>query len=254
VHTAHHIFYKADFQPGWQLTICHNLQINIQHSSPSAARTQSSLSGDRLLSLPQKKMELSDLLTADSWWFTWIILPLLIFLSRIGDQTIGTLRLIFVAKGMRYAAPIAGFFESVIWLLAVGQIMQHLDNIVCFLAYGAGFAAGNFIGMLLEEKISLGMVLVRIIPKKDTSELIMSLREQNYGLTVMDAEGKSGQVKVILSIIKRKDIADMIEIINQYNPNAFYSIEEVKSAKDGVFRAPVRNRMLRLSFGPKKIR
>ncbi len=199
-------------------------------------------------------MDLSVLLSGESWWFTWVILPLLILLSRVADQSIGTLRLIFVARGMKYAAPIAGFFESLIWLLAVGQIMQHLDNMVCFVAYGAGFAIGNFVGMLLEEKISLGKVLVRIIPKKDTSELVTHLRENHYGLTVVDAHGKDGPVHVIMSIIKRKDIQEFVDIINNYNPNAFYSIEEVRTVKDGVFKSSSRNRMLRLSFGPKKIR
>jgi len=199
-------------------------------------------------------MDVSALLTGDSWWFTWVILPFLIFLSRIVDQSIGTLRLIFVAKGMKYAAPIVGFFESVIWLLAIGEIMQHLDNIVCIIAYGGGFAAGNFIGMLLEEKISLGKVLIRIVPKKDTTDLINHLRESNYGATVMDAEGKTGAVKVIMSIVKRKDVTEVVRIINDYNPHAFYSIEEVRAVHEGVFRVSTRNRMLRLSFGPKKIK
>ena len=180
-------------------------------------------------------------LDGDSQIFTWVILPLLIFFSRIADLSIGTLRLIFVSKGYKYLAPFLGFFEVIIWLIAVGQIFKQLDNFLYYIAYGAGFAAGNFVGILLEEKISLGTVVVRIIPKLDTTDLIHFLRSQNYGLTIMDAEGSRGKVKVILSIIPRKQIGDFVSIINKYNPRAFYSIEEVKSVSYGVFKKKERN-------------
>ncbi len=180
-------------------------------------------------------------LDGDSQIFTWVILPLLIFFSRIADQSIGTLRLIFVSKGYKYLAPFLGFFEVIIWLIAVGQIFKQLDNFLYYIAYGAGFAAGNFVGIILEERISLGTVVVRIIPKLDTTELINYLRSQNYGLTIMDAEGSRGKVKVILSIIPRKQIGDFVSIINKYNPRAFYSIEEIKSVSYGVFKKKERN-------------
>ncbi len=180
-------------------------------------------------------------LDGDSQIFTWVILPLLIFFARIADQSIGTMRLIFVSKGYKYLAPFLGFFEVIIWLVAVGQIFKQLDNFLYYIAYGAGFAAGNFVGIMLEEKISLGTVVVRIIPKLDTTELIEYLRSQNYGLTIMDAEGSRGKVKVILSIIQRKQIDHFVSIINKYNPRAFYSIEEVKSVSYGVFKKKERN-------------
>jgi len=180
-------------------------------------------------------------LETDSQIFVWVILPLLIFFSRIADQSIGTMRLIFVSKGYKYLAPFLGFFEVIIWLIAVGQIFKQLDNFLYYIAYGAGFAAGNFVGILLEEKISLGTVVIRIIPKLDTTELINYLRSQNYGLTIMDAEGSRGKVKVILSIIPRKQIGDFVSIITKYNPRAFYSIEEVKSVSYGVFKKKERN-------------
>lgn len=172
----------------------------------------------------------------DSWVFIWIILPLLIFFSRIADQSIGTLRLIFVSKGYKYYAPILGFFEVIIWLLAVSQILKQMDNFLYYIAYGAGFAAGNFIGIILEERISLGTVIVRVMPKFDSTDLINYLRENNYGLTLMDAEGSRGPVKIIFLIIPRKQVKGLVSIINRFNPNAFYSIEDVKSVKHGVIR------------------
>ena len=175
-------------------------------------------------------------LTSDPWLFTWVILPILIFFARILDQTIGTMRLIFLSKGMKYIAPFLGFFEVIIWLLAVGQIMQHLDNWLSYVAYGAGFATGNFIGMLLEEKISLGTVIIRVILSKQSPELIDKLKSQNFGLTLVDAEGSKGRVKLVFSIIRRKELPHFIDTVHQFNPTAFYTVEEVKSASEGIFR------------------
>lgn len=181
-------------------------------------------------------MILNVLLFNDSDIFTWVILPVLIFLSRIADQSIGTMRLIFLSKGYRYIAPLLGFFEVIIWLVAVSQIMKHLDNVICYIAYGAGFAMGNFIGMTLEERISIGSVLVRIIPTVNSDLLIDRLRNKNFGLTTIDAEGSHGSVRVFISIINRKDLKEYISIINEINPKAFYTIEDVRTINQGIVR------------------
>ena len=199
-------------------------------------------------------METLGFISSDSVWFTWVILPLLIFMARIADQTIGTLRLIFVSKGFKVLAPIIGFFESIIWLLAVSQIMQHLDNIVCFMMYGAGFAMGNYIGILLEEKLSIGKVIIRIIPKKDTSELLAFMHENGYGHTHIKADGAKGPVNVIISIIDRKDLNELVKIVNRFNPHAFYTVEDVKAAKEGIFRSGTRSSYFRQLMGVKKIK
>ncbi len=171
----------------------------------------------------------------DTFWWSWVVLPLLIFFARIIDQSIGTLRLIFVAKGYKKIAPILGFFEVIIWLIAIAQIMKHLNNPLCYIAYGGGFAMGNYIGILIEEKLSIGNVILRVIPKKDTTDLINHLRETGFGVTSVKAEGAKGEVDIVFTIIKRKNIPTAIEIINRFNPNAFYTIEEVKAVKEGYF-------------------
>lgn len=181
-------------------------------------------------------MDISLFFDTDSAVFAWVILPLLIFLARISDQTIGTLRLIFLSKGQKFLAPFLGFFEVIIWLIAVSQIMKHLDNVLAYIAYGGGFAMGNYIGMVIEERLSIGNVLIRIIPKKDTSELISYLRESNYGVTSVNAEGSKGKVDIVFTIIKRKDIENVVSIINRFNPNAFYTIEDVKAINEGIFK------------------
>ena len=164
-----------------------------------------------------------------------MVLPLLIFFSRILDQSIGTLRIIFVSKGFRHIGPVLGFFEVIIWLLAITQVLKHLYNPMCYIAYGAGFAMGNYVGIRLEEKLSIGNILVRIIPKLDTTQLINHLRDEGFGVTVVDAEGVKGPVKIVFTIVKRKAAPRVINIINKFNPNAFYTIEEIKAVKEGYF-------------------
>ncbi len=167
--------------------------------------------------------------------FTYVIIPVLIFCARICDVTLGTIRVIFISKGIKYLAPIIGFVEVIIWLLAIGQVMNNLTHPVAYIAYGAGFASGTFIGMLIEEKISLGLTSVRIITKKDPTELIDYLRSQNYGVTSIDGTGGTGKVKMVFTIIKRQDLHNVVGIVKKFNPNAFYSVEEVKSIAEGVF-------------------
>jgi uncharacterized protein YebE (UPF0316 family) len=113
--------------------------------------------------------------------------------------------------------------------------MNNLTNFVAYISYEAGFAAGTYIGMVIEEKISLGLVIVLIITKKDPGELIQYLRLNNYGVTSLDGEGGTGKVKMVFTIIKRQDLPHVVEIIKQFHPNAFYSVDDVKSVGEGIF-------------------
>ena len=167
--------------------------------------------------------------------YAWVILPLLIFFFRICDVSLGTIRVIFIAKGLKYIAPIIGFFEVIIWLFAIGQVLGDVTNIASYVAYGGGFAAGTLIGMTVEERLSLGTVFVRVISNEDVSMLVAWLRERSYGVTVADGEGSRGEVKIILSVINRHDLDEVISGIHRFLPRAFYSIEEVKSVAEGVF-------------------
>ncbi|MFA5331388.1 MAG: DUF2179 domain-containing protein [Methanoregula sp.] len=168
-------------------------------------------------------------------FFTYVIVPLLIFGARICDMTLDTIRVIFMSKGIKYLPAFVGFFEVIIWLIAIGQVMNNLSNAVCYIAYGAGFATGTIIGMAIEEKLSLGLASVRIITKEDTTALTQYLRAHDYGITSLPGEGGKGPVKMVFTIIKRKDLKNVVSIIKQYHPRAFYSVEEVKSVAEGVF-------------------
>ena len=178
--------------------------------------------------------------------FKWAILPLLIFCARIFDVSLGTLRVIFITRGMRVFAAYVAFFEILIWLLAIGQIMKNLTNVACYVAYAGGFSMGTFVGIYIVEKLSLGVVLIRIITRKDASNLLSYLHSQNYGVTSVDAQGTTGMVKVIYTVIKRQDLHHVIEIIKKFNPQAFYTIEDVKSVSEGIF--PIRDPWYKKAF------
>ncbi len=164
----------------------------------------------------------------DSDLWVIIILPLLIFFARIMDVSIGTVRIILVAKGYKYLAPLLGFFEVLIWIIAISKIMENLDRWYYYLFYASGFAAGNFVGIILEDKIALGFVGVRIITKKPADQLIEKMTNFGYGVTIVPAEGSSGLVHVIFTTVKRKKLKELIIMIKEFNPKAFYTIEDIK--------------------------
>ena len=138
-----------------------------------------------------------------SVFIAWFALPFLIFLARVADVTMGTVRVIFVSRGLKYLAPTVGFFEILVWLIAIGQIMKNLSNPACYIAYAGGFAVGNYVGITIAEKLSLGVVLIRTVTAKDAWPLVERLKEQNYGVTSVDGHGTAGQVKVVFTIVKR---------------------------------------------------
>ena len=165
----------------------------------------------------------------------WVIigLPMLIFLARILDVSIGTIRIILVSKGYKFLAPLLGFFEVLIWIIAIGKIMENLDRWYYYLFYAAGFAMGNYIGIILEEKIALGYVGVRIVTKRSANKLIEKMIEAGYGITTIPAEGARGLVHVIFTTAKRKTLNNLIAMIKENNPMAFYTIEDIKFVSGG---------------------
>jgi uncharacterized protein YebE (UPF0316 family) len=190
---------------------------------------------------------MSDLQTFyDSGLFTFLILPLLIFCARICDVTIGTIRIVMVAKGQKFWAPLMGFFEVLIWIITMSKVVQNLDNWLCYVGYAGGFATGNFVGLLIEEKLAMGIVKIQIITSKEAHLLIEALKEAGYGITHHEAKGGNEEVSIIYSIVKRTEIPKVEEIICNHNPRAFYSIEEVKFVSQGVFPVKSEGRRWRL--------
>ena len=162
----------------------------------------------------------------------WLILPGLIFLARIIDVSIGTMRIIYVTRGMKLLAAVCGFFEVLVWLVAITQIMKNLSNFVMYVTYAGGFAVGNYIGILIEERLAMGFVAVRIITSKDATELVDFLKEKDFGVTSVAAQGIDDKVQLVFTIVKRKELAEVLEVIQRFNPKAYYSVEDVRKVSN----------------------
>jgi len=169
--------------------------------------------------------------------YAWVILPLLIFLARIADVSMETIRVIYISRGIKYLAPIIAFFEIIIWLLAMEVVLKDLSNVANFMAYAFGFASGTYIGLVIEERLSIGTVILRIVTTEEsTDEIVSFLESEHYGATSLDAKGTRGDVRMIISLVNRTDVPRITGHIEETNPRAFFSIEDVRYVKQGVFR------------------
>ena len=168
--------------------------------------------------------------------FAFVVVPILIFAARALDVSIGSVRIIFLARGRRVAA-ILGFFEVLIWLVVITQIMQNLGNPVTYIAYAAGFATGTYVGILLEDKLALGKLLVQVITEEDATELLCCLRAAGHGVTSVEAQGAHGRVQLLHTVIRRKSLQGVVNAVTRLSPNAFISVDEVQSATRGIFPA-----------------
>lgn len=183
------------------------------------------------------------------------LLPVVIFISRIADVSLGTLRITMVSRGYKIQSAILGFFEVLIWVIVVAQLLTDLTSWVNYIAYAAGFSAGTYIGLLIEDKMKVGTVLVRIITLHKSLELIESLKEAGIAVTIIDGKGGFNDVKIIFTIMKRKKLNTVYDLVNQIDPDAFFSTEEVKYSNkhhDHLIspdeRSPI-NRLLRIRKG-----
>ena len=167
--------------------------------------------------------------------YQFIILPLIIFFARICDVSLGTLRIVFVSKGKKNIAPFLGFFEVLIWVIVISEILKNMDSIVGYIAYAAGYATGNYIGMFIEERIAIGTQLIKVFSPKDVLPLQHYLNDAGFGTTVVDGDGSAGKVKILYTVIDRKTAEQAKKILFDFDPHIFYVIEDVRLAKSGIF-------------------
>jgi uncharacterized protein YebE (UPF0316 family) len=164
--------------------------------------------------------------------FSFLLLPLLIFFARILDVSINTVRIIYVLGGRKFTSTLLGFFESFIWLMAIRQIFEHLDNWICYIAYPAGFAAGIFVGMIIEEKIAYGKVIVRIITRKEIQGLLQYLNKEYFRYTYVRAEGPDGIENLVFTVLQRENLEMLLQKLKEILPTAFYTVEKVNRAAE----------------------
>lgn len=162
-------------------------------------------------------------------------LPIMIFFGRICDVTLGTMRIIFVSKGEKYKVPLIGFFEVFIWVVIISQILSRANDLVAYVSYAAGYATGNYVGILLEQRIAYGIVVCRVYTHKNGNDLIQQLNELNFGATLLHGTGSVDKVDIIETVIDRKHMKKVAKILTDFDPNIFYVVEDVRTKQNGIF-------------------
>lgn len=171
-----------------------------------------------------------------------LMLPLFIFFARITDVSIGTLRTICIVRGLRYLAPVLGFFEVAIWIIAVSGVFSHLDRWYNIVAYAGGFAAGNAVGMFIEQRLAIGMQAIRLISTGHSAAVAAGLRLAGYGVTEIKGRGLHGEVSICFVVVPRKETPVVLRVAESIDPDVFSTVEDVSSAVGRVYRDEVRNR------------
>jgi uncharacterized protein YebE (UPF0316 family) len=161
----------------------------------------------------------------------------LIFILRVADMSLDTLRVLFVMRGIKKIAWVLGFFQSVIFVLAIGRVLTQMSNPLNLFGYAAGFATGNVVGMIIEERIAIGHIMVNIISPRRGSAIVAHLRQNGYAVTELSGRGKDGMVSLINCSVLRKQVETVHQLVNEIDPEAFITAEDVRPIRHGFWRA-----------------
>jgi uncharacterized protein YebE (UPF0316 family) len=166
------------------------------------------------------------------------LLALLIFAVRIVDVSIGTLRTISVVQGRLALSVVLGFFEVLIWIAALSQVIVGVSHSPFLIfAYAGGFATGNAVGIMIEQRLALGAVVVRFISPKVGLEITAALRESGYRATTFEGAGRDGPVTLIYATCERSKLYDLLQVARTIEPHVFYTVEPVQQQSEGLARA-----------------
>lgn len=161
----------------------------------------------------------------------------LIFFLRVGDMSLDTMRVLMVMRGKKSTAWVLGFFQSAIFVLAISSVLQNLNNPLNVIGYAAGFATGNVVGMMIEERLAVGHTHMRIISSRRGSAIAERMREEGYAITEIPARGRDGMVSLLNCSVLRKNVDRVHRIINEVDPEAFITAEDVRPVRRGFWRA-----------------
>ena len=161
----------------------------------------------------------------------------LIFMLRVSDMTLDTLRVLMVMRGRKPIAWVLGFFQATIFILAISSVLSNLSNFLNVIGYAAGFATGNVVGMLIEERLAIGHINLSIVSPNLGSAIANRLRDEGYAITEIPARGKDGMVTLLNSSVLRKNVKNVRTIVNDIDPGAFITAEDVRPVRRGFWRA-----------------
>ena len=170
-------------------------------------------------------------------WFALPYGPLLIFAMRVVDVSMGGVRILLMVRGWRKVAAAIGFFEVLIWILAVGNAMQHLTSVYHLVGYAGGFATGTYVGVWIVHVLALGRVVVRaIIPDGEGGATARALRDAGFAVTEIDGRGRDGPVDIVNVVVGRRHVSQIAEVIESTAPKSFITVEEVRTTRRGMLQ------------------
>jgi uncharacterized protein YebE (UPF0316 family) len=159
---------------------------------------------------------------------TTLLLGLLIFIARVVDVSLGTIRTIVIVQGKTSVAFLLGFLEVLIWITIVSTVVNRISQTpVLVLFYASGFATGNVVGILTEKRLGFGSIILRVISRDKGVEIARRLRDMGQGVTVFKGEGMRGEVTQLYIACRRRDLRWILPVVKQADPDAFYITEQV---------------------------
>lgn len=159
--------------------------------------------------------------------------PLVVFFLRVTDVSMATLRMLLIMRNRRFLAPLIGFFEVLVWVAAIGIVVQHLQSPLHVVGYAGGFAAGSFLGLYLEERLALGLATVRAVVRSGSAEVSTELREAGFGVTQTVGQGRDGAVEVMYSVLPRRQVPRALDLIERGAPDSFVVVDEPRRVRRG---------------------
>lgn len=161
-----------------------------------------------------------------------LLTGLLVFMIRIVDVSLGTIRTISTVQGRTKAAFLLGFVEVSMWLAVIATIVNRVaERPILGVFYALGFSTGNVVGILLERRLAFGHVALRIITPRRAEQLARAIRKSGQSVTCFEGEGGSGVVTEVCTVCRRRDLKQLLEIVGEIVPNAFYMTEPVGSLR-----------------------
>jgi uncharacterized protein YebE (UPF0316 family) len=161
----------------------------------------------------------------------------LIFLLRVMDMTLDTLRVLVVMRGRKPLAWVLGFFQALIFVLAISSVLKDLDNVLNIIGYAAGFATGNVVGMWIEERLAIGHMNLSIVSSRLGAAIAEKMRLEGFAVTEVPARGKDGTVTMLNCSVLRKNVQQVHALVNEIDPSAFITAEDVRPVRRGFWRA-----------------
>ncbi len=167
-----------------------------------------------------------------------IFIAVVIFVLRIINSAIGTMRLVFIARQMKLFAAILGFIEAWLFAVVMSGVVNDLSNVPNLVAYCGGFSLGNYLAMWMESRFMTSYMSVNVIAREQGHEVAELLRSKGYGVTETHGAGREGNVVTLRSVVKHREVPKILECVYSILPNAFVSVTEIKSVQHGWIGTP----------------